>query len=124
MERLKTISEVVRLPEWPPNGGNCSYCGQPVSKHTSAKERKQYADVINRFNAIIDNCVDALEPNACEACEGPGYWSETCPIPGVLARVVANRAVRSGIERCDLCQRFPSDEAAIQALIDFGVEVY
>lgn len=42
MERLKLITEVVKLPEWPPKGNDCSFCGQPIAAHT-AQERKRHA---------------------------------------------------------------------------------
>lgn len=57
-------------------------------------------------------------------CEGPGYYSETCPLPGILARITNNRVKASTVERCDACERYASDQEAVDALIAFGVDVY
>jgi hypothetical protein len=43
-------------------------------------------------------------------------------IPGILARVENGRVVPgTKVERCDACERYPSDEAALQKLIELGI---
>ena len=61
------------------------------------------------------------EGRRCPACEGPGFWSETCPLPGILARISGNRAKRLAVERCDECERYASDDDARKALEEYGV---
>ena len=54
----------------------------------------------------------------CE-CELPGYFCSG--VPGILARVVNGQlAPDAKVERCDLCQRYPSDEAALEKLRELG----
>jgi hypothetical protein len=48
----------------------------------------------------------------CE-CEKPGWYNSG--VPGVLAHV-EHGLITSTVERCDLCERYPSDEAARAAL--------
>lgn len=49
----------------------------------------------------------------CPSCETCPVWNSG--LPGVLARVEGGK-VRSEVERCDTCQRYPSDAAAKVAL--------
>ena len=57
--------------------------------------------------------------NLCD-CELPGYFFSG--VPGILARVENGRlAFGAKVERCDLCQRYPSDEAAHKKLTESGV---
>ncbi|MDZ4684138.1 MAG: hypothetical protein SH850_03560, partial [Planctomycetaceae bacterium] len=45
-------------------------------------------------------------------------------VPGILARVEDGRLVPGAkVERCDLCQRYPSDEAALARLQELGIPV-
>lgn len=53
-------------------------------------------------------------------CERPGYYYTG--IPGVLARMVKGRlAEDASVERCDVCQRYDSDEAALHRLEELGL---
>lgn len=53
-------------------------------------------------------------------CELPGHYYTG--IPGVLARMVEGRlAEGAGVERCDVCQRYDSDEAALHRLEELGL---
>jgi hypothetical protein len=53
-------------------------------------------------------------------CQLPGYFY--CGVPGILARVVQGRLVPGAqVERCDLCQRYASDEAALAKLVELGI---
>jgi hypothetical protein len=55
----------------------------------------------------------------CE-CEVSGFYCSG--VPGVLAHMENGRlAAGAGVERCDLCQRYPSDEAARQRLHELGL---
>jgi hypothetical protein len=56
---------------------------------------------------------------ACE-CELPGYFCSG--VPGIIAHCENGRlAPGATVERCDLCQRYPSDEAARQKLVELGL---
>ncbi len=55
----------------------------------------------------------------CE-CELPGYFC--CGVPGILAHLEDGRAGSpQEIQRCDLCQRYASDEAAYTRLVELGL---
>jgi hypothetical protein len=59
------------------------------------------------------------EDGPCD-CELPGYFCSG--VPGIVARMESGRlAAGASVERCDLCQRFPSDEAARQRLVELGL---
>ncbi len=49
----------------------------------------------------------------CPSCETCPVWKSG--LPGVLARVEGGE-IRSDVERCDTCQRYPSDASAKVAL--------
>lgn len=57
----------------------------------------------------------------CEACENPSEWN--CGVAGVLARVDHNGYVISGtvVQRCDECEQFESDDAALAKLAALGM---
>ncbi|MFH1265217.1 MAG: hypothetical protein ABIK89_05775 [Planctomycetota bacterium] len=58
------------------------------------------------------------EDEPCE-CEKPGYFCSG--VPGILAHVESGRLAQGGkVERCDLCQRYPSDAAALEKLRELG----
>ena len=55
----------------------------------------------------------------CE-CEQPGHFCSG--VPGIIARVENGRlAEGASVERCDLCQRFPTDAAALAKLRELGI---
>ncbi|QDU74658.1 hypothetical protein Pan97_16700 [Bremerella volcania] len=59
------------------------------------------------------------KPEPCE-CEQPGYFQ--CGVPGILAHLEGGKLESgSAVERCDLCQRYPSDEAALVRLREMGI---
>ena len=65
------------------------------------------------------NAGDPVESEPCE-CEQPGHFRSG--IPGILAHLENGRLVPgASVERCDLCQRYPSDEAALQRLVELGI---
>jgi hypothetical protein len=48
-------------------------------------------------------------------CEQPGYFCSG--VPGILAHLEDNKlAADTAVERCDLCERYPSDAAARREL--------
>ena len=60
------------------------------------------------------------EPSEGCDCERPGTFCSG--IPGILARVEDGRLVPdSEVQRCDVCERFASDEAALAKLIELKV---
>jgi len=53
-------------------------------------------------------------------CEAPGFFC--AGVPGVLAHLENGRvAPGAKVERCDLCRRIPSDEAALAKLKELGI---
>ena len=63
---------------------------------------------------------DTAEPEdqTCE-CEKPGYFCSG--VPGILARMEDGRlAPGAKVQRCDLCRRYPTDEAALKRLQELG----
>ena len=55
----------------------------------------------------------------CE-CEEPGFFCSG--IPGILAHMEDGRLAKDAlVNRCDLCQRYPSDEAAFEKLRELGL---
>jgi hypothetical protein len=54
----------------------------------------------------------------CE-CEKPGFFCSG--IPGILAHMENGRLAKGAkVNRCDLCQRYPSDEAAFEKMRELG----
>lgn len=54
------------------------------------------------------------------ACEQPGHFN--CGVPGILAHLVGDRVEPGAtVERCDQCQRYPSDAAALAKLHQLGI---
>ncbi len=71
------------------------------------------------FNYLEQLFEAGLGPTACD-CERPGYFYSG--VPGILARIENGRLVAGGaVERCDLCDRYPSDEAALAQLRELGL---
>lgn len=60
-------------------------------------------------------CLRLNEPCGCER-SGP-YW---CGLPGILARLQDGQIVPASVERCDECERYPSDQAAHDYLVEVG----
>ena len=54
---------------------------------------------------------------SCPECEHAGHF--TSGVPGILAHGEPGRFI-SRVERCDACQRYPSDAAAAAALRQAG----
>ena len=58
-------------------------------------------------------------PETCD-CESPGYFCSG--VPGIVARIENGRLAASDTaERCDICQRFPTDAAALARLRELGI---
>jgi hypothetical protein len=54
----------------------------------------------------------------CE-CELPGHFC--CGVPGILAHLENGRLPEGAkVERCDLCRRYPCDQAALERLRELG----
>ena len=63
--------------------------------------------------------VNDLDDTRCE-CEKPGFFCSG--IPGILAHMENGRLAQGAqVNRCDLCQRYPSDEAAFEKLQGLGL---
>jgi hypothetical protein len=59
------------------------------------------------------------ESQLCD-CQSPGRFYSG--VPGILACVVNGRLVTGAqVERCDGCQRYEPDDAALARLIDLGI---
>jgi hypothetical protein len=67
----------------------------------------------------LEQLLAAGEPPGCD-CEAPGYFCSG--VSGILAHLEQGRLVSGEIvERCDSCQRYPSDTAALAELRRFGL---
>lgn len=56
----------------------------------------------------------------CECCEEPGRFCSG--VPGILAAVENGRLVPgTEVQRCDFCERFPGDAAALARLVELGI---
>ena len=78
----------------------------------------QFADERPLSMEEIDSLCDLLNDSdsPCD-CERPGEFCSG--VPGVIARMEQGRlAPNATVERCDLCQRFATDDAAHQRLIE------
>ena len=65
----------------------------------------------------VDCLLDAGE-GPCD-CEKPGHFCSG--VPGILAHMENGRlAPGAKVERCDLCQRHATDEAALERLRELG----
>jgi len=82
--------------------------------------------LVNLTDEIADQAhdrhgVDCLldgEDESCE-CEKPGHFHSG--VPGILAHTKNGRlAPGAKVERCDLCQRYPTDEAALKKMQELG----
>ncbi len=82
--------------------------------------------LINLLDAIADqahdnhgvDCLLDAGEGPCE-CELPGHFCSG--VPGILAHMEDGRlAPGAKVERCDLCQRYPSDEAALKKFQELG----
>jgi hypothetical protein len=66
----------------------------------------------------IDCLLTDEDDDRCE-CEKPGFFYSG--IPGILAHMENGRLSEgAGVNRCDLCQRYPSDAAALEKLRELG----
>jgi len=76
--------------------------------------------ILDLLDEIADQGHDryGIDCLLCE-CEEPGYFCSG--VPGILARVENGKLVPgTEVERCDLCRRYPSDEAALEKLRELG----
>lgn len=74
---------------------------------------------MDRLCEDLNGCGDAeSEPTCCD-CQLPGFFCSG--VPGIIAHVVHCRLPPGAkVERCDLCQRYPTDEAAQAKLRELG----
>jgi len=100
----------------------CSRCGQPTVE-ISTKHRFMDGKVARGYECT--SCGFFVEPKQvadipipCE-CERPGHFN--CGVSGILARIEDCRIV-GRVERCDTCQRYKSDEDALEQLKTFYPE--
>jgi hypothetical protein len=103
--------------------------GQPAGGHVVDVPGYGLAAVeetaVSPMGALVERDVEEAIQAAgislpiCE-CEHPGMFN--CSVPGILARLENGRLIDGGtVERCDLCRRYPSDEAALERLRELGL---
>lgn len=69
----------------------------------------------HQWQAEVVDAEPGESPDEKCDCELPGYFCSG--VPGILAHMENGRlADDSGVERCDLCQRYPTDESALESL--------
>ena len=72
----------------------------------------------NRLDNVIILPLE-FEQQSCD-CELPGPFNSG--IPGILAHVQNGRlAEGTEVERCDSCERYPTDQAAFDKLVELGI---
>jgi hypothetical protein len=63
---------------------------------------------------MVDVEPDHTPDDKCD-CESPGFFCSGAP--GILAHMEDGRlAEGAGVERCDLCERYPTDQAAMEEM--------
>jgi hypothetical protein len=75
-----------------------------------------------RCHSVLERLVNYgwVEPSVFCECELPSYFCSG--VPGILAHFANGRlAPGAAVERCDLCQRFASDKAALAKLQELGL---
>jgi len=109
--------------------------GKPCSP-LSEDDRNLFAGIVELLDSLADQAhdrhgIDCLLNDAdenvaskddarCE-CESPGFFHSG--VPGILAHMENGRLAKGAVvERCDLCRRYPSDEAAAKKLRELGHE--
>jgi hypothetical protein len=77
-------------------------------------------------DAIADQAHDKhgidclLEPDLLCNCQRPGKFCSG--VPGILAHVENGRlGAKRKVERCDQCERYPTDQAARDKLVELGI---
>jgi len=89
-------------------------------------EAESLEGLVNLTDEIADqahdrhgvNCLLRKGVEPCD-CEKPGHFRSG--VPGILAHLKNGRLTPGAkVERCDLCQRYPSDEAALERLRELG----
>jgi hypothetical protein len=109
--------------------------GKPCNP-LSEGDRNLFEGMIELLDAITDQAhdrhgIDCLLDDADESiaskddarceCERPGFFCSG--VPGILAHMENGRLANdAAVERCDLCKRYPSDEAAAKKLRELGHE--
>ena len=110
-----------------------TFCGKPYAP-PSGEDRNLFDGIIELLDEIADQahdrhgidclldgeavCDDEENDTRCE-CEKPGYFCSG--VPGIIARMENGRMAKgASVNRCDLCQRYPSDEAAFVKLWELG----
>jgi len=70
-------------------------------------------------HTVVAAAASKPEPESCE-CQMPGEFC--CGVPGILAKVENCRVVAGAeVQRCDQCDRYPSDQAAYEKLVELGM---
>ncbi len=95
------------------------YYSMAVTITAAARERvdavKQAAEAEWAFG---DWFLDDAGEGPCD-CERPGHFCSG--VPGILAHMEHGRvAPGAKVERCGLCRRYPTDEAALKKLRELG----
>lgn len=120
--------ELVRSEKEPRRYVLYDFDADSIVGHQIYDDRASAADGANELtNVIVVPLVlpqpifpePAEEPDPCE-CQQLGSFCSG--VPGILAKVENCRVVCGGkVERCDQCQRYPSDQAAHEKLVELGM---
>jgi hypothetical protein len=101
-----------------------------VKRQTPLVSDPDHENLLNGLINLTDEIADQAHDNygvdclidekdgPCD-CQQPGYFCSG--VPGIIARIENGRLAKGAkVERCDLCQRYPSDEAALERLRELG----
>ena len=84
----------------------------------SGETEEDFADQAHDKHGV--DCLLDAGDGPCE-CEKPGYFCSG--VPGILAHTEnGHLAPGAKVERCDVCQQYPSDEAALEILRELGYD--
>ena len=111
-----TRAECQRTVIWPntpsPAGWNIAWSALPVDTEAGIRTAAVPAEYLEQLLA-------SDQPAGCD-CEAPGYYCSG--VPGILAHLSSGRLAAGAIvERCESCDRFSSDTAALDELRRRGV---
>ena len=108
-------------PEDPSHRSLIAMCERVAGTAESWGECSDMREALAVFREVGQECRELLSGigQPC-ACEEPGYFCSG--IPGILAHL-ENGGLAPGakVERCDQCERYPSDTAAWAKLVELGL---
>ena len=118
----KRLNGAPPLTEWVQS---CRTVSESAEQWAECSDRGEAAavfrDVGRQCRALVERLIVSGWTDLVELCdcELPGHFYSG--VPGIIARFVDGQlAPDAAVERCDACERYPSDEAALEKLRELG----